>query len=126
MLDKFRSVAALAGLMQNKQKVSEAAQRIRAELAAIRAEGQAGGGAVRVVAGGDMTILDVRLEPPLAAGLAASDSAREHAQTLIRDAANDALRTAREAMRRVASREAEALGVAELMEDMGGLEQLLR
>jgi len=110
MFDKFKSMGALAGLMQNKAKVQEAAARVKRELAGTRVVGEAGGGAVRVTAAGDMTILDVELTPALAVGLAASDSARDYAQSLIRDATNQALAKARDKMKESMKREAEAMG----------------
>lgn len=126
MLDKLKTMTALAGLMQNKQKLQEAADRIKRELAATRVQGEAGGGAVRVTAGGDMTILSVELSPALAAGLAASEPSRDYAQSLIRDAVNDATIRARQKMKEVVRREGEAMGLGDLAGEIGGLENLIR
>lgn len=126
MFDKIKSMTALAGLMKDKQKVQESADRIKRELAALRVEGQAGGGAVRVVASGDLTVQDVQMSPALAAGLAASGPSRDYAQTLIRDATNDALAKARTKMREVMQREADAMGLGDVLGDLGGLESLVR
>lgn len=125
MFDKIKSMTALAGLMQNKAKVQEAADRVKRELAGVRVVGEAGGGAVRVVAGGDLSILSVEMSPALAAGLAASEPSRDYAQTLIRDAANDALLKARVKMKEIVKREAEAAGLGDLVGD-GGIEGFLR
>ena len=126
MFDKLKGMSTLAGLMQNKAKLKEAGERIKRELAALHVTGESGSGAVRVTASGEMAILDVSLSPALAAGLAASDSSRDYAQTLIRDATNAALTQARHKMQEIVRREAEAQGLGDLLKDMGGLENLLR
>lgn len=126
MLDKLKSMTALAGLMKDKQRVQETAERVKRELAALRVEGQAGGGAVRITASGDLSILDVNMSPALAAGLAASGPSRDYAQTLIRDATNDALARARAKMRQTLQREADAMGLGDVLGDLGGLESLVR
>lgn len=125
MFDKFKSMGALASLMQNKGKVQEAAARVKRELAGTRVTGEGGGGAVRVTVAGDMTVLDVEFSPALAAGLSASDSARDYAQSLIRDATNQALAKARDKMKEIMKREADAMGVGDLVGD-SGLESFLR
>lgn len=125
MFDKLKSMTALAGLMQNKAKVEEAAERVKREMQEVRCDGEAGGGAVRVTVGGDMMVLAIEMTPVLAAGLAASDSAREYAQTLVRDATNGALVRARERVRQIVQREADALGIGDLTADLGGMKHLL-
>lgn len=126
MFDRLKSMTALAGLMQNRGKVQEAADRVKRELAGVRVGGEAGGGAVRVVVAGDMTVIDVWLSPALAAGMAASEPSRDYAQTLIRDAVNAAQMKSREKMREILKREAEAMGLGDLAGEMGGLENLIR
>lgn len=126
MFDRLKSMTALAGLMQNRGKVQEAADRVKRELAGVRVDGQSGGGAVRVVVAGDMTVIDVWLSPALAAGMAASEPSRDYAQTLIRDAVNAAQMKSREKMREILKREAEAMGLGDLAGEMGGLENLIR
>lgn len=125
MFDKFKSMGALASLMQNKGKVQEAAERVKRELGTTRVVGEAGGGAVRVTAAGEMTILDIEMSPALVAGLVASDAARDYAQVLIREATNQALAKAREKMKEIMKREADAMGIGDLVGD-SGMEAFLR
>ena len=44
MLDSFKAMGAITGLMKNKDKLEDAGRRIQAELEALRVEGEAGGG----------------------------------------------------------------------------------
>jgi len=66
VIDAFKSMGALAGLMKNKEKLAESAERVKARLAQVRVDGEAGAGAVRVTASGEMKILEVHIEPAVA------------------------------------------------------------
>ncbi len=96
MFDQMKAMGAVAGLLRNKEKLREISEDAQQRIAAIRVEGEAGGGAVRVTVTGKMHVEQVHLEPALIAGLRAdtegSDAGRRMAETLIADATNEALR----------------------------------
>ncbi|MEO1008866.1 MAG: YbaB/EbfC family nucleoid-associated protein [Planctomycetota bacterium] len=117
MFDSMRAVGALAGLLRDKQKLAEAAERVRRTLDGARAEGSAGGGAVRVTASGALRIVEVRLEPAMLAGLGSGDESRALAEGLIAEATNEALTAAQAIARRTVADEAQELG---LPEDIAG------
>lgn len=115
-LGNMKALGSLAGLMQNKEKVKDAADRAAASIAAVRATGEAGGGAVRAIATGRLRIESIELEPPLAAGLA-QEGSREYAQSLIAEAVNNALEQAEHGVRSIVQEEARSLGLDELLGD---------
>ena len=77
MLD-FKKMGAIAGLLQNKDRLIEAGQRIRRGLDERPAEGEAGGGAVRAWVDGSLKITRVEMSPAVLAGTdeASRDQAR--------------------------------------------------
>src|SRR5574340_485154 len=81
----FGNLAKMAQQMQTQMA------RVQAELAELRLEGTAGGGAVRVVATGKQEIVSVTIDP---AAIDPDDV--DMLQDLIAAAVNDALRAARE------------------------------
>lgn len=121
MIDAFKSMGALAGLMKNKDKLEEIAARIKAKLAETQVTGEAGAGAVRVVASGEMRVLSVHVEPALATGFGADEASREMAERLIAEATNDALTRARDAAAAIVAAEMDELGLPPLPLDMGKL-----
>ncbi|MEQ8845128.1 MAG: YbaB/EbfC family nucleoid-associated protein [Phycisphaerales bacterium] len=121
MFDQMRALGALTTLMKDRQKLADAAARIKARLGDARVEAEAGGGAIRVVATGSMKIAQVHIEPAMAAAFSADERSRELAQALIAEATNDALARAQELAREVVGEEAKALGLpADLHEHLGG------
>lgn len=104
MFDRLRAMGAVAGLLKDREKLRAAGQRIKDTTAAARATGEAGGGAVRVVASGRLRIVSMELTPALVAGMAADDRTRELAGSLIADAVNDACPGHRSARSREGSR----------------------
>ncbi len=122
MLEQFKALGAIAGLLKDKDRLREAAERFREKIDRISVEGQAGGGAVRVTVSGRMQVLDVRLDPAVIAGLAAGPGALADVQSLIREGTNDALARARSLVHEEAERQANELGLPGL----GGLGGLFR
>jgi len=110
MLDNMKLMATLAGLMKNKDKVKAAGDRIKDKAQAVRATGEAGGGAARATVDGKMTVLSVELSPALIGGMAADDKTRDLAGSLIAEAVNNALRQAQQRMKAAIDEEAKALG----------------
>jgi len=86
----FDKLSAVAGLIKNLPKMKEEIERTQQRLGQLTAEGDAGGGMVKVRANGRMEIM----------GCAISDEAmklndREMLEDLLRSAANQALEKAR-------------------------------
>lgn len=121
MFDSLKAMGTLGALMKNKDKIAEAAKRVKDELARLRVEGVAGGGVVRAVASGEMKILSIDISPALGAGLGASDADRAMASALIAEAVNEALAKARDRAQEMIRREAQALGLPDIPADIGGL-----
>lgn len=121
MFDSLKAMGTLGALMKNKDKIAEAAKRVKDELARLRVEGVAGGSVVRAVASGEMKILSIDISPALGAGLGASDADRAMASALIAEAVNEALAKARDRAQEMIRREAQALGLPDIPADIGGL-----
>lgn len=121
MIDAFKSMGALAGLMKNKDKLEEVAARIKVRLAETQVTGEAGAGAVRVRASAEMKVLDVHVEPAMAAGFGADETSREMAQRFVAEATNDALAKARDAAAEIVGAEAAELGLPPMPMDIGKL-----
>jgi DNA-binding protein YbaB len=122
MFDKLKAMGAVASLMKNQDGLRDAAARVREKSEQTRVTGEAGGGACRVVAAGNMKIISVELSSALVAGMAADERTRQLASSLVADAVNDALRHAQERLQEQISVEAKALGLGDLPTgDLGGL-----
>ena len=76
-------------MMKQAQKMQRDAARAQEEVAAMEFEASAGGGMVKVVAGGDMTLKAVTIDPE-----AIDPEDMEMLQDMVLAAANEALRTA--------------------------------
>jgi DNA-binding protein YbaB len=121
MFDKLKSMSALAALMQNKDKLKAAGERIKSKSQEIRATGEGGGGAVRVTVSGQLKVLSVELQPALVAGMAADVRTRELAGNLIAEAVNNANQSAQAQMKALIDKEARELGLPDLPADISGL-----
>ncbi len=121
MFDQIKSLGAIAGLLKNKEKLREAADRVKAKMEATRVIGEAGAGAARVVVSGTMKVLEVELAPGLVQGMNADPRTRALAGALIAEAVNEGLRRAQFAMKEAVEEESRALGI----EGLPGLENLL-
>jgi nucleoid-associated protein EbfC len=121
MLDSFKMAGALAGLMKNKEKLRESADRVKQHLGAMRVTGESGGGAVRVTVDGRMHVHNVELIASLAAHLTSDPAGKKMAETLIAEATNDAIVKAQALAQKEIAKEAEALGLPA----MPGLESIL-
>ncbi|MBX3385349.1 MAG: YbaB/EbfC family nucleoid-associated protein [Phycisphaeraceae bacterium] len=119
MLDALKAAGAIAGLMKNKDAMKAATERIKIAMKQLRCEGAAGGGAARVVVSGDLEVLSVALAPALALSLT-NPAGVEQAERLIVEAANKAIHQAKEESRKILTREAEAMGLGDLVSGSGG------
>jgi DNA-binding protein YbaB len=118
VFDKLKAMGALAGLMKDRDKLRAAGERLKARADAVRAEGDAAGGAVRVVASGKLRVLSVEIAPALAAGMAADENTRRLAGSLIAEAVNGALASAGHQMQQEVAREARELGLEEFADQL--------
>lgn len=119
MFDQFKTMGALAGLLKNREKLQEAAQRVKRTLDENPSVGEAGGGAVRVTVGGELKVTAVEIAPAVVAGMGTDEHARRRAESLIAEATNDALKRAQERIREAIDREAKALGIEGLGQQLG-------
>jgi len=113
MFDQMRAMGAIASLMKDRQKLSEAAARVKDRLEAARVEGSAGGNAITVTVAGTLRVIDVHIEPAMAAAFSADDQSRTMAQELIAEATNDAMAAAQALAREIIAEEAKELGLPE-------------
>lgn len=120
MFDKIKAMGQMAAILKDKDRLKESAQRIKERAAEVRASGEAGAGAVRVVADGSMKVLSVEFQPALVMGMAADERTRALAGTLIAEAVNQAIKNAQAAMKVVIEKEARDVGLPDLGE-LGGL-----
>ena len=110
MFDNMKTMAALAGLMKNKDKLRAAGERVKEKAEALRITADAGSGAARATVNGAMKVLSVELSPALVLGMAAEEKTRNLAASLIADAVNEALRQAQGRMKGYIDEEAKELG----------------
>ena len=118
MFGSFKSMGAVASLLQNKDKLEAVGARVKARVAELRVEGRAGQGAVRATVSGTMSMLGLHLEPALAAGMSADDRTRELAQGLICEAINDAQRLAQQRVKEIIEQELESEGLGDLAREL--------
>jgi DNA-binding protein YbaB len=121
MFDNMKMMAAVAGLMKNKDKLREAGERIKEKAEATRVVGEAGMGAVRVTVSGSMKVLGVELAPGLVVGMNADEKTRALAGQLIAEATNDGLQKAQLKMKEAIDLEAKALGFENGLPGLPGL-----
>jgi DNA-binding YbaB/EbfC family protein len=88
----FENFGQLANLMKNASKIRESMEKAAESMASLRVEGSAAGGAVQVVATGQLELVSVRIDPKLVA-----DGDVELLEDLLLAAVNQALQNAREA-----------------------------
>jgi hypothetical protein len=100
----FKEIGQFASLMKNLPKIRDEMGRLQERLGQINAEGDAGGGMVKVKVNGQMELLSCRI----------SDEAlkdRELLEDLIRGAVNQALQRARQLVAEETSKMATGLGL---------------
>jgi len=114
MFDNLKAMGAIASLMKNKDKIREATERVKVQLAATQLTGNAGQGACKATVTGTLTVVRVELAPALVAGMAADHKTRELASNLIAEAVNDAMKQAQMKIKETIDSEARALGLPEL------------
>ncbi|MDQ7013902.1 MAG: YbaB/EbfC family nucleoid-associated protein [Planctomycetota bacterium] len=120
MFDQMKQMGAIASLLKNKDKLAEAAARVKRALEDRPVTAESGGGAVRVTIGSEMKVLRIEIAPAVAAGIGAGDDARQQIETLIADATNDAMQLAQQRLKEAIDREATELGFEGFGDQIGG------
>ncbi len=110
MFEGIRNMAGMASLMRDLPRMQEQMEEVKASMSALRVEAVSAGGAVRVVASGDLTIVD----------LVINDGNVSDLGSMVRETVNTALAMAREEMQR---RWAEAAGEMGLPVPPGGMQR---
>lgn len=114
MFDNLKAMGAIASLMKNKDKIREATERVKVQLANTKLTGNSGQGACKAIVTGTLQVVRVELAPALVSGMAADPKTRELASNLIAEAVNDALKQAQVKIKETVDAEARALGLPEL------------
>lgn len=112
MFEALKMAGALSGLMQNKDKIQATVARTKEDLAAVRVQGTAAGGVVKVTVTGQLKVVAVEIEPRALSGHPSSGPALEKA---IAEATNDALERAFNVIGQRIGKEAEALGLGPML-----------
>ena len=82
----FKEIGQMAGLLKNLPKIREEMEKFQSKLGDIKAEGDAGGGMVKVTMTGQHNVKKVQLEPTVVS------EDREMLEDLIAAATNDAVK----------------------------------
>ena len=122
MLDQFKMMGALAGLLRNQERIKELSEDVKQRLAEIRVSAETGGGAVRATASGTMRIVSVDIEPTMLQALVESegDENRMLAEDLIAGAVNAALEKAQQAAQDEVAAVMGEVGLPDLPGSLGG------
>ncbi|MFG0252209.1 MAG: YbaB/EbfC family nucleoid-associated protein [Phycisphaerales bacterium JB038] len=123
MMEQFKMMGALAGLMKNQERLREMSEELKQRLEQVRVTAETGGGAVRATASGKLRIISIEIDPAMFQGLASagSDEDRGLAEDLIAGAVNAALEKAQEAAQQEIAAMMGDLGLPNLPEGLGGL-----
>lgn len=121
MFDQMRALGAITSLMKDRQKLTDAAARVKDRLDSARVQGTAGEGAIVVTMSGAMKVVSVHIGPAMASAFSADEASRLLAQDLIAQATNDAMAKAQAVARETIAEEAKELGLPEeLSSQLGG------
>ncbi len=123
MIDSFKNMANLAGLMKDLPKIKAKMAEVKEQLGELVVEAETGGGAVRAKANGLMRVVSIEVDQALLAGLvdAHDPDDRAMAQDLIVGAVNAALTKAREAAEQQMADAAGEMGLPLPPGGLGGL-----
>ncbi|MEM9065411.1 MAG: YbaB/EbfC family nucleoid-associated protein [Planctomycetota bacterium] len=119
MMD-FKAMGAIASLLRDQDKLKDAAERVKERLDALRVEGSAGGGAVRVGVTGTQAVVEVSIDPSVGAAFGGGTDAQEMAQKLVAEATNDGLLRARNEAQRIIEAELAELGLDKALPGLMG------
>lgn len=118
MLEQMKALGAIAGVLRDRSKLTQAADDVKRKLGEVRVEGRSPDGQVVVRANGRLEIQSVTLAPALAQS-ASTDAGRARAQELIAQACSDANAKAQEAAKGVISQHLKSMGLGDLSQLSG-------
>ena len=116
----IKNMGAIASLMGRKDEIKAAAEALGEKISALRIEGNAGGGACRVVVSGKQRVEHIEMSPALCAAMSSSPESCIQAQRLIAEATNDALENCQHRIREMVEAEVKRLGLEDLIPAGGG------
>jgi DNA-binding YbaB/EbfC family protein len=102
----FKEIGQLAGLMKNLPKMREEMEKLQSQLALVSAEGDAGGGMVKVTVNGKLEVVKCTLSEDALKG-----GDRELLEDLITAAVNQGLQKAKQAVAEASAQLAGGLGL---------------
>ena len=114
MFEQMKAMGAIAGLLRDKERLAEINESFQDALERVRVVGEGGGGAVRVVMSGKLSVESVEFDPAFATGMGSDDSSRMLGQELVKEAVNDAAMKARVVLQKEMSRLAEEHGLPDI------------
>ena len=114
MFEQMKAMGAIAGLLRDKERLAEINESFQEALERVRVVGEGGGGAVRVVMSGKLTVESVEFDPSFATGMGSDDNSRMLGQELVKEAVNDAAMKARVVLQKEMSRLAEEHGLPDI------------
>lgn len=115
MFGNMKNLGAMAGLLQRKDEIADAAKDLAERMAALRVEGQAGGGICRAWVTGKLRVDRIEYEPALLSAVGASPEAKSQLERLTTEAVNDAVDNCQRVMQEMVADEARRLGIEDLV-----------
>ncbi|MCA9294954.1 MAG: YbaB/EbfC family nucleoid-associated protein [Phycisphaerales bacterium] len=123
MFDSLKGMAGMAGLLKDLPKIKAKIEEVKERLGEITVDAETGGGAVRAVVDGKLSLREIHIEPGLLAGLVDVSNPDDHAmaEDLITGAVNAAMTKARERAEREMMHAAEELDLPIPPGALGGM-----
>jgi len=123
MLEGFKGMAGLAGILKDLPKIKARMEQVQQRLGEMTVSAETGGGAVRVTANGQLRVISLDIDQTLLGGLVDAANPDDHAlaEELIAGAVNTALEKAREMAQRELAAAAGELGLPVPPGGLGGL-----
>ncbi|MCH6551056.1 MAG: YbaB/EbfC family nucleoid-associated protein [Planctomycetes bacterium] len=123
MLEGFKGMAGLAGILKDLPKIKARMEQVKQRLGEMTVSAETGGGAVRVTANGQLRVISLDIDQTLLGGLVDAANPDDHAlaEELIAGAVNTALEKAREMAQRELAAAAGELGLPVPPGGLGGL-----
>lgn len=120
MFGNMKQMGQLASLYKRKDEIAEAMRALSERVAALRVEGQAGGGVCRAWVTGKLRLDRIEFEPSVLAAAGVSPDGRAQLERLTAEAVNDASEKCQRLVAEMVSEEAQRLGIEDLMPKGGG------
>lgn len=115
MFGNMKNLGAMAGLLQRKDEIADAAKALAERMGDLRVEGQAGGGICRAWVTGKLKVDRIEYDPALLGAVGASPEAKMQLERLTAEAVNDAVENCQRVMQDMVAEEARRLGIEDLI-----------